>query len=231
MQLIQKTPEKLILRMNANYGLANAIRRSIEEIPVLAIDEVEFFKNDSALYDEFLAHRIGLIPLKTESKLGSKTNVSLKLKKIGPCTVYSGDFKGGVKVVHDKIPITLLEKDQELELVASAALGKGIEHTKYSPGLCYYRPVLEIKSGPQIDKIIQSNKGAIKAEKSGSRWICDLPEAEVDEILKIDKEAVKDSDEILFFIESWGMIGAEIILKKAIDALGDNLKEFEKALK
>src|SRR3989344_4780539 len=98
MQLIQKTPEKLILRMNANYGLANAIRRSIEEIPVLAIDEVEFFKNDSALYDEFLAHRIGLIPLKTESKLGSKTNVSLKLKKIGPGIVYSGDLKGNVKV-------------------------------------------------------------------------------------------------------------------------------------
>ena len=231
MQLIKKTPEKLILRMNANYSLANAIRRSMEEIAILATDEVEFFKNDSALYDEFLAHRIGLIPLKTESKLSSKTNANLKLKKIGPCIVYSGDFKGSVKVVYDNIPITLLEKGQELELVVNASLGKGVEHTKYSPGLCYYRPILEIKSNPQIDKIVQNSKGVIRAEKKGNDWVCDLPETNVDEILKIDKEVIKDSNELLLFIESWGMIDAEMILKKAIDALGDNLKEFEKALK
>lgn len=66
MKIIEKTPEKVIMRTDANYSFANAIRRSVEEIYALAINEVEIFKNDSALYDEFLAHRIGLIPLKTE---------------------------------------------------------------------------------------------------------------------------------------------------------------------
>ncbi|MCH7567813.1 MAG: DNA-directed RNA polymerase subunit D [Nanoarchaeota archaeon] len=232
MEVIKKTPEKLILRMPANYSLANAIRRNTDEIPVLAVDEVEIFKNDSALYDEFLAHRIGLIPLKTDSKMGVKTKIKLKLVKSGQGTIYSGDLKGGTKVVYSKIPITLLEKDQEIELVATARLGKGTEHAKYSPGLCYFRHILEVKGkNPNINKIIEKSKGVIKSEKKGDKWLCDLPESDVDEIIKIDKEAIKDSEEILFFIESFGQIEAKDILIKAIDALGNNLSEFEKALK
>lgn len=232
MELIQKSPEKLILRMDKNYGIANAIRRSVEEIPVLAIDEVEFFKNDSALYDEFLAHRLGLTPLKTDGKMGAKTSVELKLKKSGPCTIYSGDLKGATKVVYENIPLTLLEKGQEIEIVATANLGKGLDHAKYTPGLCYYREILEVKSSPQIDKIIQDAKtGEIKSEKKGSKWICDLPESVVDEIEKIDESAVQSNGELLFFIESWGQMDAETILKKAVDALGENLAEFEKSLK
>lgn len=232
MQVIQKTPEKLVIRMDANYGLANAIRRSVEEIPTLAIDEVEFFKNDSALYDEFLAHRLGLTPLKTDSKMSEKTKISLKLSKAGPCTVYSGDLKGGTKTAYDKIPITILEKNQSLELVATARLGKGVDHAKYIPGLYHYRYVLEVKSGnSQIDKIVQGSKGVIKPEKKGSKWVCDLNEAEIDEIEKIEKESVKDGSELLVFIESWGQMDAETILRKAIDALGNNLGAFEKALK
>jgi len=49
MEVIEESPEKLIFRMSANYSLANAIRRSLDEVPVLAFDEVEIFKNDSAL--------------------------------------------------------------------------------------------------------------------------------------------------------------------------------------
>ena len=231
MKVVQKTPGKLVFRGEINHSLANAIRRSVEEISSLAIDEVEFFKNDSALYDEFLAHRLGLVPLRTDSKMGQKTSISLKLKKIGPCNVYSGDLKGGAKVVFDKIPLTLLEKGQELELVATAKLGKGIEHTKHVPGLCYYRHILEVKSSPQIDQIVESSKSLINPEKKGSKWICDLPEADVDKILKIDKNSVGDSKELLLFIESFGHLDAEIILTKAINALDSNLNDFEKALK
>jgi DNA-directed RNA polymerase alpha subunit len=66
MQLVEKTPEKIVLRGEISESLANTIRRSLAEVPTLAVDEVEIFKNDSALYDEVLAHRIGLIPLKTD---------------------------------------------------------------------------------------------------------------------------------------------------------------------
>ncbi len=232
MEVVLKTPEKMILKGEFNYSLLNAIRRSIEEVQALAIDEVEIFKNDSALYDEVVAHRLGLIPLRTEAKMSSKTEVTLSLKKSGPCKVYSGDLKGEAKVIFDKIPITILEEGQEIEITATARLGAGIQHAKYVPGLLYYRSALEVKSGNvKIDSIVENSKGAIKKEKKGNKWICDLNEAEIDEIKKIDAEAVKDSDETIMFVESYGSIDAEKILEKAAEVLEENLEEFEKSLK
>tara|TARA_Y100000031_G_scaffold139497_1_gene166220 strand:- start:108 stop:806 length:699 start_codon:yes stop_codon:yes gene_type:complete len=232
MEVIEKTPEKLIMRIDSGYSLANAIRRTVEEIPILAIDEVEILKNDSALYDEFLAQRIGLVPLKTEKKMSSKTSVNLKLEKTGPCGVFSGDFKGSAKVVYDKIPLTILEKGQKVELVGTAKLGTGMEHAKHIPGLVYYRNVLEVSAGnSKIDEIVQGGAGVFKAEKKGKNWICDLDEADVDKILKIDKGAVKDGKEIILFVESFGMLDAKDIVLNAIETLGSNLDEFEKQVK
>lgn len=232
MEVIVKTPEKLIMRIDSGYSLANAVRRTVEEIPTLAIDEVEIVQNDSALYDEFLAQRIGLVPLKTEKKMGAKTSVGLKLEKTGPCTVYSGDFEGSAKVIYDKIPLTILEKGQKIELVGTAKIGTGIVHAKHIPGLVYYRNVLEVVSGNnKIDEIVQNGTGVFKSEKNGKKWVCDLDEDSVDKILKIDKEAVKDSAEIILFVESFGMVEAKDIVLGAIEILGKNLDEFEKQVK
>ena len=54
---------------DTNAAFANALRRIIiEEVPTMAIEEVEFRKNNSILYDEIIAHRMGLITLKTDLK-------------------------------------------------------------------------------------------------------------------------------------------------------------------
>ncbi len=232
MEVLTKTPEKLVLRTSIGYPLANAIRRSVEEIPALAIDEVEIFKNDSALYDEVLAHRLGLIPLKTDSKMNEKTSIDLTIKKKGPGKVYSGDLEGGAKIIYDNIPITLLEDKQEIEVICTARLGKGTEHAKYVPGLVYYRHLTEIKSGnSHIDKIVENSKGLIKPEKKGSKWICDLNESEIDDIKKIGEDNIKDSEEILIFVESFGHMDAEKIILAAVERLEDNLIDFEKNIK
>ena len=231
MQVIQNTPEKIILRIDANESLANALRRSISEISVLAIDEVEIFKNDSALYDEVLALRLGLIPLKTEKSMSSKTKIELKLSKKGPCTVYAEDLQGKAEITEPKIPITILGENHKLELVATATLGTGLTHAKYIPGLCFYRHVLEVKSSPQIDKMIQDSKGLIKPEKKGTKWICDLNDALIDEIKNIDSNAISDSNELIFVIESYGNMSAKDILEKAVAVLESNLTEFEKNVK
>lgn len=232
METLLNTKEKLVLRMEANEALANSIRRSISEVPTLAIDEVEIYKNDSALYDEMLANRIGLIPLKTEKSMNSKTVIELKLSKKGPGLVYSGDIEGPVDLIHDKIPLTLLGENHKLEFVATARLGTGLEHAKFLPGICYYRHVLEVKSTPQIDKVVESaSSGLIKPQKKGAKWMCDLNDAQVKEIEEMDKEAIKDSDEILFIVESYGNMPAKDMLDGAIKALETNLEHFEKELK
>jgi len=136
-------------------SFANSLRRiMISEIPTMAIEWVDFKKNDSAMYDEILAHRLGLIPLTFDKKAyklpeecreasvkDSQCYAKLKLKKKGPCTVYSGDLESddeSVKPVFDKIPIVKLFEGEELELVAYARLGYGKEHIKWQAAIAAY---------------------------------------------------------------------------------------------
>ena len=87
---IQNKGEKLSFKIkDTDLSLVNALRRIIvENVPVLAIDRVDFSKNDSVLYDEILAHRLGLIPLKTNIKTFKlKEECSCKGKGCNSCTV------------------------------------------------------------------------------------------------------------------------------------------------
>ena len=136
-------------------SFANALRRiMISEVPTMAIEWVDFKKNDSAMYDEILAHRLGLIPLAYDKKAyklpeeckdasvkDTQCYAKLKLKKKGPCVVYSGDLESddeSVKPVFDKIPIVELLEGQEIELVAYARLGYGREHIKWQGAVVGY---------------------------------------------------------------------------------------------
>jgi DNA-directed RNA polymerase II subunit RPB3 len=61
--------EKVKFRLTGvNASFANALRRvMISNVPTFAIDIVQIHANTSALNDEFLAHRLGLVPLVSES--------------------------------------------------------------------------------------------------------------------------------------------------------------------
>lgn len=247
MKILEKSKEKLKFAEEFNETLANALRRSSLEIPVLAVDEVEFYKNDSVLYDEVLALRLGLIPLETpktmtfrekcscKGKGCAKCEAKLKIQAKGPCIVYSKDLKGKIKPVYDDIPIVKLTEGQELELVASARLGRGIEHSKFSPGLVYYRNVAEIevdKECKQCEKCIEAcPKKALKLDKEkielSDKYKCDLCEACVEICKKEGKKAIKikPGKELIFCIESWGQMSSQEILEDSVKALKENLKQ------
>ena len=74
--------EAKLLIEGVNPYFVNALRRTLlSEVPKLAIDKVTFYDNTSALFDEILAHRIGLIPIPTDpSTLNRKGEVDAEGK-------------------------------------------------------------------------------------------------------------------------------------------------------
>jgi DNA-directed RNA polymerase subunit D len=148
----------------ASPAFANAFRRAmIGEVPTLAIDDVRIYDNTSAFFDEMLAHRLGLIPLKTDlSALSTQEKctcggagcpgctVTFTLSVEGPKTVLSSDLipqDPHATPVHDNIPIVKLTKGQKLVVEARATLNTGRVHAKWQPTLvCGFKnhPVISI---------------------------------------------------------------------------------------
>jgi len=153
--VLQETDEKIVLQFtNMPRQYLNAIRRiSISEVPTLAIDDVVILENSSVMHDEAIAHRLGLIPLRTElnkfvlpqqcdcnNTLGcSKCRVLLILDSESTektRIVTSGDLVSEdefVKPVSMNIPIITLAPGQKLKFEAYARLGTGKDHAKWQP--------------------------------------------------------------------------------------------------
>ena len=148
----------------ASPAFANAFRRAmIGEVPTLAIEDVRIYDNTSALFDEMLAHRLGLIPIKTDLSSYSTQEkctcggagcpgctVVYTLSAEGPRMVSSNDLipqDPKAVPVYDNVPIVKLTKGQKLVLEAKAVLNTGREHAKWQPTLvCGYKnhPVVSI---------------------------------------------------------------------------------------
>jgi len=235
-------------------SIASAIRRIIlSEIPTLAIEWVEFRKNNSVLNDEIIAHRLGLIPLtfdkkaynlpekcKCKGKGCSRCQVKLSLKKTGPCMVYSGDLKSNakdVKPVFDKIPIVELFEGEELELIATARLGLGRNHARWQGGIVGYRNLAEIKISKDLKNpekyveicpknVFEIKDGKLVVKNSLECNLCNKC-VEVGEG-KINVNPIRDS--FLFYVESASGWTAEELVVESIRILGEKVKEFEKKL-
>ena len=64
-KILENTEQKVVFLLSGvDISVANALRRiMLAEVPTIAIETVEFYENTTALPDEFIAHRLGLIPL------------------------------------------------------------------------------------------------------------------------------------------------------------------------
>jgi DNA-directed RNA polymerase subunit D len=238
MNILNKKNNQITFSLNIDESLANAIRRYVDQIPILAVDEVEISKNDSPLYDETIAHRIGMVPLKMDKTISEKSSEQITLVAKSDGIIYSGEMKGRVSPVYDKIPITVLKKGQELEVLATAKVGKGSQHSKFSPGLMFYRNSMKIKLDKDCPKEIVNScpQGIFKLE-NGKVIItdeekCDMCEACTEFCRKVGKNSVEltPSEELIITVESFGQISEEEIFKKAIEVLQEDLKEVEKKI-
>jgi DNA-directed RNA polymerase subunit D len=132
-----------------NFSFANALRRSmINGVGSLAIDSVTFYENSSAMFDEYIAHRLGLIPIHTPKDYDEKDEVVFSLSAEGPKTVMSKDLVStsrGVSVANGKIPIIKLAEGQTIKVDGKAVFRNAIKSSKFQPGLVTYKALDDSK--------------------------------------------------------------------------------------
>ncbi|HID20168.1 MAG TPA: DNA-directed RNA polymerase subunit D [Methanophagales archaeon] len=186
-----KNEVKIVLS-GVKIRFANALRRAmIAEVPKLAIDDVNIHENTSLLYDEQLALRLALIPLKTDlSAYSADDRVSLTLKAESPerkgyTTVYSKELISSdpeVVAAFENIPIVKLittEREiggvrtlarQKISLEAIARLGRGKEHAKWQPvTACGYKnvPTEEAREREPRPIKVKANKASLTVSVEG----------------------------------------------------------------
>ena len=157
-EILEDNESSLSLALKgATPAYANALRRTAtNSVPTFAIDSVTFYENSSAIFDEYIAHRMGLVPIKTPSRgYSDKDEILFTLEATGPKTVYSNELSSSdkeVRVANDRIPIIKLGEDQRLRIEAKAIMGTALGHAKFQPGLITY----EDKGGGTFSFYVES---------------------------------------------------------------------------
>ncbi|MEA3378741.1 MAG: DNA-directed RNA polymerase subunit D [Nanoarchaeota archaeon] len=253
-KLDNKKGKGTFLLQNTAAWYVNTIRRYIiNKVPTMAMEDIEFIENSSALYDEIVAHRLGLIPLVTDlvsyfekekckckGKGCARCTLKLTLNKMGPCTVYAGDLKSmDPKVVpaYPKMPIVKLLEGQSLKFEATAQLGSGKDHIKFSPGHIYYYgyPIIKTKENKDAKLAVAScpkNILEIKGKKLSIKDIfkCDLCLACTDACPEAITVEGSDKDFIIK-IESWLQLSIKEIMIKAAEMFNEDLDNLANAIK
>jgi DNA-directed RNA polymerase subunit D len=241
----------------SNVPFVNSLRRAaMEEVTTMAIEEVEIRKNSSVLYDEVLAHRLGLIPIKTDLKSYNlrsecpckgagcaQCTLKLSLKAKGPAMVYASEIESTDPKsipVFPKTPIVKLLKGQSLEIEMIAVLGQGKEHAKWTPGLIHYKykPAISIsKKGQTMTECIKVCPQEV-FDKSGDQlsvneknlFNCHLCGA-CEDCSGGEVRVEKDVKNFVFYVESWGGLSCEDIMMNSVDRLDMKLDDFAESFK
>lgn len=252
---IVKDDERRIKFMleGANPAFANALRRTMRgEIPAMAIEFVDFENNNSGMFDELIAHRLGLIPLafdqkaynlksecKCEGRGCSQCEVVLVLDKSGPCMVKAGDMKStdeSVYPVDKDIPIVELLEGQKLKFEATAQLGFGKDHVKWQAASAGYRyaPVVKVNSEKADPKIVEICPTGVFEKKDGKpkvvhedKCILCMRCTEVSEGVTVNA----DESRFLFDVESVSGLTAREVISTALNVMEARAKDFAESVK
>ena len=159
----------------------------------------------------------------------------------GAGVVYASELKSkdsAIKPVYPKTPIVKLLKGQELELEATAMLGRGRIHAKWQPGLVYYKkkPVVEIGNVKNPEEVVDKAHGNVFEIKNGKLEVVkenlfkfDL--AGVAEEISDGQIRVRYEDDYIFTLESWGQLSCREILTAALDIFDQQLDEMAEKVK
>ena len=257
---------KFILR-NSFPAMANAIRRTmLSDIPKMAIDKVEFhlgpimvddkeYESATPLFDEVIAHRLGLIPVPTDYELFTFQDqcvcggegcpgcvITYSLNKHGPCTVTSGDLiplgDDTLKVKDEFIPIVKLTDTQAVMIYCHAVMGTAKQHVKwqavFGAGYSYMPEVTvdpDVADDPDMLKCVNVCPRNVFAIENGKLTVidamnCSLCNACTQDVSEGAIKISSDDTAFIFKYETDGSITARQALDKAVEILANEAKEF-----
>ena len=260
----QKPTSMKFMLEDSDPPTANALRRVlISDIPKMAIEDVEYnlgpirgedgkeYESVAPLFDEIIAHRLGLVPLPTDLKTFVKRSeckacngegcpsctIIYSLNKKGPCLVTSGDLEpiGDVKLkpVDEGIPLVKLGEGQAMLVYATAILGTARDHAKWqvTTGVGYkYYPVVDIDNRKMNAAKAPVEVCPVKILHVRDKKVvveheerCTLCMTCVE---KFDEGSIKvsgDPARIMFHFETDGSMSAAEALNAALDSLDQRL--------
>ena len=250
----QKDDEIVFIVRDAEVTFINAIRRcAMVNVPKIAIEDVNIIRNDSAMFNEVLAHRLGLTPLVSDLDAleglslpedddwdGYDNGIMFSLVEEGPKVVYSKDLISSdskIKPVYDTIPLVKLKENEQLKIEAVAKVGYGKEHAKWMPTtVCAYKqyPEITFNDDMEIDYDCASAcpRGVLKSDKRSKKIkILDI------ENCAMCKSCVRAStngyinvgyreNDFIFRIETDGSMPPKEVLLKACEVLGEKADKF-----
>ena len=268
---MEDTRAKFILK-NSSPAMANALRRTmLQDIPKMAIDKVDFhlgpimqddkeYESVTSLFDEIIAHRLGLVPVPTTDQFTFQKDCSCggvgcpgcsimySLNKVGPGTVLSGDLlplgDSTLKVKDEFIPIVELTDSQAVLIYATAVMGTAKQHVKWQAafGVGYsYMPAIEIDAAKAADSdvrdyAVKSYPGLFKVE-DGKLVVDDIYRAsrygkaiQQDPVLQDAVSIDWDDSNFIFKFETDGSLTAQQVLDKAVEILEATASEFTAAV-
>jgi len=236
----------------------NSLRRvMLAELPKLAIDDVIIYDNTSPLFDEMIAHRLGLIPVPTDLKILAFRNdctcggkgcptctVRYTLSKEGEGVVYSGDLQPehpSFAITETKIPIVELTKDQRVILEVEAVLGRGRDHAKWQTVIApRYRFEVALSFDKKrlndvkaLAKTMPEGLVEFKGDKLHLTDGAKLPllETQLEKLEEPILHIAKDPTKITFTFETDGSMSAKDALLESTAILEKKYEEFGKLLK
>lgn len=253
-----KSKKAIIKIEDTKPYFVNALRRvMLSELPKLAVNDVVIYDNTSALFDEIIAHRLGLVPIPTDLSLLTfrdecvckgkgcpNCTVRYTLSKEGEGSVLSGDLQSAEKswaIKEDKIPIVELYGDQRLILEVEAVLGRGRDHAKWQ---AIQAPTYRMDTTIEFDKkriddvkeFVNKLPKDIVSIKGNKLALKDATKLSIIEFY-IDKENIdfitikRDPTKFTFSFETDGSFNAKDAVIESMNILQKKYEELGKLLK
>ena len=259
---------------DVNYSFVNSVRRSlVSMVPCLAIHEIDFhmgslgsyvdeesgeereYESISAMFNEIVSHRIGMLPIPTDKKTieafadavdddSKQPDIMYSLHKQGPSTVYSSDLEpvsgdNSLVIPESNVPIVKLGEGQAILIYAKAKMGNAKRHAKWQCAVAprfYQAPTLTVIPRKGAKTVIET-VGKTKFKKKGKNQVIDDPVEAHEALRRLEKlwnnqdaqdsmEVTTKKDHFIFEFETNRAMKAKLALDQALKALDRHCNDF-----